>query len=86
MGFGETLGLGERHATSADVRAALDHHGIYGDDAKSYQWYVGMRDVMPLQTSGWGLGTERYQGWLLGSKDIRDIQIFPRLKGSVGGV
>uniref|UniRef100_A0AC34FH49 Aminoacyl-transfer RNA synthetases class-II family profile domain-containing protein n=1 Tax=Panagrolaimus sp. ES5 TaxID=591445 RepID=A0AC34FH49_9BILA len=78
IGLGETLGLGERHETAEEVCEALDHHEV---EQSEYQWYIDMRKVKPLKTSGWGMGTERYFCWLLKHDDIRDIAILPRLKG-----
>ncbi len=77
IGLGETLGLGERHSTPEMVQEALQHHAVPED---SYKWYVNMRQVIPLLTSGWGMGTERYLCWLLQHNDVRDMQIIPRLK------
>lgn len=77
FGLGETVGLGERHSTPDMVREALQHHAVPED---SYRWYINMRQVMPLLTSGWGMGTERYLCWLLQHNDVRDMQIIPRLK------
>ncbi|KTG03617.1 hypothetical protein cypCar_00047452 [Cyprinus carpio] len=77
LGLGETLGLGERHSTSEMVREALQHHAVPED---SYKWYINMRQVIPLLTSGWGMGTERYLCWLLQHNDVRDMQIIPRMK------
>ena len=79
FGLGETLGLGERHATMQEAAAALDHHEIPHD---SYQWYLDIRKVQPVKTSGWGLGSERYLCWLLQHDDVRDVQLLPRLKGA----
>ena len=79
FGLGETLGLGERHATVQEATAALDHHEIPHD---SYQWYLDIRKVQPIKTSGWGLGSERYLCWLLQHDDVRDVQLLPRLKGA----
>lgn len=78
MGLGETLGLGERHATAEEARAALAHHTV---PEESYGWYVEMREVAPLKTSGWGMGLERFVCWLLKHDDVRDLHIIPRLKG-----
>ncbi|XP_051573686.1 uncharacterized protein si:ch211-256m1.8 [Myxocyprinus asiaticus] len=77
FGLGETVGLGERHSTPDMVREALHHHAVPED---SYKWYINMRKVIPLSTSGWGMGTERYLCWLLQHSDVRDMQIIPRLK------
>uniref|UniRef100_A0A1A8K3K5 Isoaspartyl peptidase/L-asparaginase n=1 Tax=Nothobranchius kuhntae TaxID=321403 RepID=A0A1A8K3K5_NOTKU len=78
LGLGETVGLGERHSTPEMVREALKHHAVPED---SYKWYISMRQVKPLLTSGWGMGTERYLCWLLQHDDVRDMQIIPRMKG-----
>ncbi|XP_068575170.1 uncharacterized protein [Cebidichthys violaceus] len=78
LGLGETVGLGERHSTPEMVKEALRHHAV---PEQSYKWYIDMRQVKPLHTSGWGMGTERYLCWLLQHDDIRDIHIIPRMKG-----
>uniref|UniRef100_A0A8C7DR29 Aminoacyl-transfer RNA synthetases class-II family profile domain-containing protein n=1 Tax=Oncorhynchus kisutch TaxID=8019 RepID=A0A8C7DR29_ONCKI len=77
LGLGETLGLGERHSSPEMVQEALRHHAV---PEESYKWYINMRQVIPLLTSGWGMGTERYLCWLLQHNDIRDIHIIPRMK------
>nr|XP_040047533.1 uncharacterized protein LOC120828190 [Gasterosteus aculeatus aculeatus] len=79
LGLGETLGLGERHSNPEMVKDALRHHAV---PEQSYKWYIDMRQVKPLQTSGWGMGTERYLCWLLQHDDIRDLHIIPRMKGA----
>ncbi|XP_053708149.1 uncharacterized protein LOC128751268 [Synchiropus splendidus] len=78
LGLGETLGLGERHSTAEMVQEALRHHAV---PEQSYKWYIDMRRVKPLLTSGWGMGTERYLCWLLQHSDVRDMHIIPRMKG-----
>lgn len=78
FGLGETVGLGERHSTPEMVVEALQQHEV---PVNSYRWYIEMRKVKPLHTSGWGMGTERYLCWLLQHDDIRDIVIIPRMKG-----
>ncbi|XP_029612966.1 uncharacterized protein LOC115196345 [Salmo trutta] len=77
LGLGETLGLGERHSNPEMVQEALRHHAV---PEESYKWYINMRQVIPLLTSGWGMGTERYLCWLLQHNDIRDLHIIPRMK------
>ena len=78
LGNGEVLGLGERHRTAAEVKAALEMHET---SARPYQWYMDMRDKKPLLTTGWGMGTERFLAWVLGHDDIRDLAVMPRMKG-----
>ncbi|KAG8529041.1 uncharacterized protein KY384_005675 [Bacidia gigantensis] len=77
MGIGEMGGLGERHKTADDVKAALTQHGVPLD---TYKWYIDLRDYKPIQSVGWGVGMERFMLWLLKHDDVRDIAVIPRLK------
>lgn len=77
-GIGEVVGAGERHASADLVADALNMHQV---SHKSYEWYLEMKRRHPLRTSGFGLGVERFLGWLLSCSDIRECQILPRLKG-----
>lgn len=78
MGIGETVGAGERHVTEAGLRAALDRRHVASEP---YQWYLDMKRVQPIRTSGFGMGVERFVCWLAGHDDIRDCQVLPRLYG-----
>lgn len=78
MGIGETIGAGERHADRDEVLKALKKRDV---DKTPYDWYLKMREVMPLKTSGFGMGIERYILWLLEHNEIRDCQIIPRFNG-----
>lgn len=78
MGIGETVGSGERHLTGQDVIEALKLHRVSN---KSYAWYIDIKEQIKLQTSGFGMGTERFFLWLLKHDDIRDMQILPRFNG-----
>lgn len=78
LGPGEIVGCGERHIKAQDVRRALALHKV---DPVPYEWYVDMREVDELQTSGFGLGVERFFMWMLRHDDIRDMQLVPREMG-----
>lgn len=78
FGIGETVGAGQRHATAAAVRAALAKHQV---PETEYEWYIRMREEHPMQTSGFGLGVERFLLWLLRHDDIRDMQLLSRANG-----
>jgi asparaginyl-tRNA synthetase len=78
MGVGEIIGSGERHLTGQEVKKALSLHKV---KKISYDWYIKLKDEIPLQTSGFGLGVERFFLWVLKHDDIRDIQILPRFNG-----
>ena len=78
FGVGEVAGAGERHKEAAAVAAALDHHGVSAD---SYAWYSEIRELLPLQTAGFGLGIERFLSGLVSHHDVRDFQLLPRENG-----
>lgn len=74
-GIGEILGCGQRVFSAQDAINSLDNHNI---DKTGYQWYIHMREIKPLQTSGFGMGIERFILWLLKHNDIRDCTLLIR--------
>lgn len=78
LGIGETIGAGERHYKGEQVLKALKLHHI---EPQKYDWYIKIKERVPAQTSGFGLGVERFFLWLLKQKDIRDMQLIPRFNG-----
>jgi asparaginyl-tRNA synthetase len=78
LGFGEVIGLGERHGTADEALAALRLHNV---DAAPYKWYIDMKKEYPMRTSGFGMGVERFLLWVLDHHDIRDLQLLPRFNG-----
>jgi asparaginyl-tRNA synthetase len=80
FGLGEVVGAGERHATAELLEQALEMHEV---DKGPYEWYIKIRENHPIQTSGFGLGTERYIAWLLRHDDVRDCQLLPRFNGEL---
>lgn len=78
MGIGETVGCGERHANDLELINALKKHCV---DTKEYEWYIDMKRKFPMQTSGFGMGVERFLMWLLKAEDIRNMQICLRFNG-----
>jgi asparaginyl-tRNA synthetase len=79
MGIGEVIGAGERCADAEQLSAALERHGVRASD---YSWYSRMRDQVKMQTSGFGMGIERFILWILSHDDIRDVSIVPRINES----
>lgn len=76
LGGLETVGSGQRHSTAEGVMRGLADRGVSSDE---YEWYVEMKRVKPMQTSGMGLGFERFLLWALKNDDIRDIPLLSRL-------
>ncbi|MDP9583668.1 UNVERIFIED_ORG: aspartyl/asparaginyl-tRNA synthetase [Burkholderia contaminans] len=80
LGPGEILGAGERCADAESTLKSLRLHDV---DPHTYQWYVEMKRIAPLQTSGFGLGVERFIMWALKADDIRDCTMWLRQHGVV---
>lgn len=78
MGIGETVGCGERHYDYKSLRKSLKKHEVAPEE---YEWYVKMKKISPMQTAGFGMGTERFLMWVLKAKDIRNMQICLRFNG-----
>ena len=75
VGPGEILGLGQRHTNANEVSEALKMHEV---PKEKYEWYLDIRDEEKggkhLQTTGWGMGLERYLAWIMKHD-------YPRMKG-----
>lgn len=78
MGIGETVGCGERHEKYEELINALKKHNVKPEE---YEWYIEMKKQIPLKTSGFGMGIERFLMWVLKAKDIRNMQICLRFNG-----
>ena len=78
MGIGETVGCGERHEDYRELLESLKKHEVSN---KEYEWYVEMKKKFPIQTSGFGMGIERFLMWVLKTNDIRNMQICLRYNG-----
>ena len=74
-GIGEMLGSGQRVLNNSDVDESLKFHKV---DENGYLWYKEMRDIETIQTSGFGLGTERFLLRVLKHNDIRDCNLLLR--------
>ncbi|MHA1599064.1 MAG: asparagine synthetase A [Alphaproteobacteria bacterium] len=69
MGIGETIGAGERAHTLEDVEENLRAANV---DGRDYDWYLEMKALRPMKTSGFGLGMERFLMWATNTNDIRN--------------
>ncbi len=78
FGIGETIGSGERHVSIRQIEESLKLHQV---NPAEYDWYIKMKEKFPLNTSGFGMGTERFILWILKHNDIRDCQILIRENG-----
>ena len=74
-GIGEMLGSGQRVLTKNDLTESLNAHNCA---ETGYEWYGKMREIKTVQTSGFGLGIERFILFVLKHDDIRDCQLLLR--------
>lgn len=75
---GEIVGCGQRQDNRKEMLESMRRQGIPTD---AYEWYIHLRDLPNYQqTSGFGLGIERFITWILGQSNIRDVILYPRLK------
>jgi asparaginyl-tRNA synthetase len=75
-GYGEIIGGGERiHDLT------LLEQRIRDDDLpkEAFQWYLDLRRFGSVPHSGFGLGLERFVGFVCGLKHLREAIPFPRL-------
>lgn len=79
-GCGEILGAGERAPDGISVKKNLLEQKV---DPTSYNWYIRMKELQPLQTSGFGMGIERFLMWVLRQQDIRRLSILRREWGKL---
>lgn len=76
FGMGEVVGSGERHLSADELRKSMSMHGV---SESEYEWYIRMHDEFPIQTSGFGMGVERFLMWVLNHDDVRDMALVSRL-------
>lgn len=74
-GIGEILGCGQRVLSVEALDESLKEHNV---GKSEYEWYRKMRQIKQIQTSGFGLGIERFILWILKHDDIRDCTILLR--------
>jgi asparaginyl-tRNA synthetase len=82
LGGREVVGSGERCPDEVTLTKSLRDHDV---SPEAYTWYVEMKRLRPMQTSGFGLGLERLLMWLMRADDIRDCTLWLRETGSVKG-
>lgn len=78
---GEILGLGERQDDVSEMMSSMKKQGVTGQE--NYKWYLDLRISKSYKkTSGFGLGVERFIGWMLSAQSIYDVSLYPVLKNS----
>jgi asparaginyl-tRNA synthetase len=77
---GEVLGAGQRQDSVDEMIESLKRQN--GILPEPYEWYINLRRIPGYNTTaGFGLGIERFLAWILCKSNIRDVSLYPRIKG-----
>lgn len=74
-GFGEIIGGSEREDSHNMLLERMEKEEM---NIEEYQWYLDLRKYGSVPHSGFGIGLERFVGWISGVKHIREAIPFPR--------
>lgn len=77
-GYGEIIGGAERETSEEKLLESIDRHQL---PREAFEWYLDLRRFGTVPHSGFGLGFERFLGWICGISHIRETIPFPRLMG-----
>ena len=75
-GVGELIGGSQREDDLDALVARIREHGL-GEE--HFQWYLDLRRYGSVPHAGFGLGLERFVGWIAGVEHIRECSPFPRM-------
>jgi asparaginyl-tRNA synthetase len=74
-GYGEIIGGSQR---IDDLSFLIQRIQDFGLSEEAYQWYIDLRRYGSVPHSGFGMGLERFTGWMAGIEHIREASPFPR--------
>ncbi len=77
-GFGEIVGGSERETDYDILLGRINEHKL---SEKVFKWYLDLRKYGSVPHAGFGLGLERFIGWITNTKHIRETVPFPRMYG-----
>ncbi len=75
-GFGEIIGGSQREDSLDKLLQRISEEKL---PQENYEWYLDLRRYGTVIHSGFGLGLERFVGWICGVPHIRETIPFPRL-------
>jgi asparaginyl-tRNA synthetase len=75
-GHGEIVGGGERIAGYDLLVKRLEEHKL---PREAFEWYLDLRRYGAFPHSGFGMGIERFVGWVCGLEHVRETIPFPRM-------
>jgi asparaginyl-tRNA synthetase len=74
-GFGEIIGGSQRIHDHDLLADRIAQHGL---PVEAFQWYLDIRKYGTVPHSGFGLGIERFVGWICGIPHLREAVPYPR--------
>lgn len=75
-GVGELIGGSQREDDLELILERVAEHDLPMED---FQWYLDLRRYGTVPHAGFGLGLERFVGWICGIEHIRETSPFPRM-------
>jgi asparaginyl-tRNA synthetase len=79
--YGEVLSGGRREYEYRKIIAKMDRCGVRKEN---YQVLLKLAKEGRLEpTAGAGIGLERLVSWLIGAKHVGEVQLFPRIPGTI---
>ena len=75
-GVGEIIGGSQREDDLALMQERIKEHELPMD---AFEWYNDLRRFGSVPHGGFGLGLERFVGWISGVEHVRETIPFPRM-------
>jgi len=75
-GYGEIIGGSQRIHDHELLLRRVEEHQL---PREAFQWYLDVRRYGTFPHSGFGMGIERFVGWMTGVKHLRETIPYPRL-------
>ncbi|NNE10110.1 MAG: asparagine--tRNA ligase, partial [Gemmatimonadetes bacterium] len=74
-GYGEIIGGGQRADSLSYLEEQIKAHDL---PAEAFEWYTDLRRFGSVPHAGFGIGLERFVGWICGTHHVREVIPFPR--------
>jgi len=75
-GYGEIIGGGQRIHDLDVLLKRLEEHQL---PREAFEWYLDLRKYGSVPHAGFGMGVERFVGWMCGLEHVRETTAFPRM-------
>ncbi len=74
-GYGEIIGGGQRADSLTYLEEQIAAHDL---PPEAFEWYMDLRRFGSVPHAGFGIGLERFVGWICGTHHVREVIPFPR--------